>query len=70
MKSVALFFNRGLCSINLFALSPDIKFDALKMKLTKQLKAQDYSKTRSIIEKIKSLGVKVSKSFEGKTPLV
>ncbi len=53
----------------LFALSDAAKFDMLKMKLTQQLKAEEYSNALSTMQELQSLDVKLPKSFayfEGK----
>lgn len=65
MKKLALVIVIGLLySANIFALSPEIKFDMLKTKLTKEFKAKQYSKAIKTMNKIKALGIKVPNSFD------
>ncbi|WP_321368276.1 hypothetical protein [uncultured Desulfuromusa sp.] len=62
---VALFFYAA----NLWALSPEIRFDMLKTKLAQQLKGQKYGDALETMNEIKSLGVATPSSldyFEGK----
>ena len=62
---IALFF----CTPNLFALSPEIRFDMLKTKLAQQLKSQEFSGALETMDEIKALGIPLPSSldyFEGK----
>ena len=62
---VILFF----CTPNLFALSPEIRFDMLKTKLAQQLKAQEFTRALETMDEIKALGIPIPASldyFEGK----
>jgi hypothetical protein len=57
------------CTSNLFALSPQIRFDMLKAKLVEQLKTQEYNSALETISELKSLGLPIPSSldyFEGK----
>ena len=51
------------------ALSPELRFEMLKVKLVEQLKAEEYSAVLTTMDEIKALGVPLPKSFtyfEGK----
>ncbi len=57
------------CCSNLWALSPEIRFDILKTKLTQQLKEKQYPESLKTMHEIKELGISVPPSlayFEGK----
>jgi hypothetical protein len=50
-------------SLSLMALSPEIKFDMLKLKLSKQLQDKQYQKSLITMQKIKELNIKTPNSF-------
>ncbi|PNU21012.1 hypothetical protein C2E25_04205 [Geothermobacter hydrogeniphilus] len=66
---IATLFIVICCSGSLFALSPEIRFDMLKTKLTQQLKEQQYARALETIHEIRGLGIATPASldyFEGK----
>ena len=58
-----------LYSVNLFALSKQVQYDMLKVKLTEQLKSKKYTASLKTVNKIKDLNIALPNSFlyfEGK----
>ncbi|HIP13063.1 MAG TPA: DUF1566 domain-containing protein [Arcobacter sp.] len=50
-------------NINLFALSDEVKFDMLKIKLAKQFENKEFKKSLNTMQAIKELNIKIPDSF-------